>query len=466
MDASVSMAEELVTTTEKQEGTSRRRRGLRLRTLNAFMVLLAATVAIIFLQAVRETNETYTTLEQASDNYIHCESAASEMKAGSNYLTIQVRTFVVTQDLDYLDNYFWEADENRRRERSVETLEELQENESANLKMALSDSVELMDLEYYAMKLVVEAKGYDNAKIHEHLDKIVLSPKDAVLSPDAKIERATSLVFGDEYMDYVSRIEGNVAKCKEDLITGINAVQSESRDTLHALLLKQQVLSVALFAIFIAMTVSIVVLVLWPLRAFGNHIRNNDSLPATGADELRRMADAYNLMYEENMKNHDILRKKAEHDHLTGLYNRSVFERLLELHANEHYALMLVDADHFKEVNDSLGHDVGDAILQKVARLLNNAFRISDYPCRIGGDEFAVFMSDIDEELGYVVETKARRLLEGLLDTSDGLPALTLSIGIAFNDGTLSGEQVFKHADQALYKVKEAGRNGFRFYSD
>ena len=75
-------------------------------------------------------------------------------------------------------------------------------------------------------------------------------------------------------------------------------------------------------------------------------------------------------------------------------------------------------------------------------------------------------MSDIDEELGYVVETKARRLLEGLLDTSDGLPALTLSIGIAFNDGTLSGEQVFKHADQALYKVKEAGRNGFRFYSD
>ena len=229
---------------------------------------------------------------------------------------------------------------------------------------------------------------------------------------------------------------------------------------------KQQVLSVALFAIFIAMTVSIVVLVLWPLRAFGNHIRNNDSLPATGADELRRMADAYNLMYEENMKNHDILRKKAEHDHLTGLYNRSVFERLLELHANEHYALMLVDADHFKEVNDSLGHDVGDAILQKVARLLNNAFRTSDYPCRIGGDEFAVFMSDIDEELGYVVETKARRLLEGLLDTSDGLPALTLSIGIAFNDGTLSGEQVFKHADQALYKVKEAGRNGFRFYSD
>ena len=466
MDASVSMAEELVTTTEKQEGTSRRRRGLRLRTLNAFMVLLAATVAIIFLQAVRETNETYTTLEQASDNYIHCESAASEMKAGSNYLTIQVRTFVVTQDLDYLDNYFWEADENRRRERSVETLEELQENESANLKMALSDSVELMDLEYYAMKLVVEAKGYDNAKIHEHLDKIVLSPKDAVLSPDAKIERATSLVFGNEYMDYVSRIEGDVAKCKEDLIAGINAVQSESRDTLHALLLKQQVLSVALFAIFIAMTVSIVVLVLWPLRAFGNHIRNNDSLPATGADELRRMADAYNLMYEENMKNHDILRKKAEHDHLTGLYNRSVFERLLELHANEHYALMLVDADHFKEVNDSLGHDVGDAILQKVARLLNNAFRTSDYPCRIGGDEFAVFMSDIDEELGYVVETKARRLLEGLLDTSDGLPALTLSIGIAFNDGTLSGEQVFKHADQALYKVKEAGRNGFRFYSD
>ena len=107
---------------------------------------------------------------------------------------------------------------------------------------------------------------------------------------------------------------------------------------------------------------------------------------------------------------------------------------------------------------------MGDAVLKKISSQLSQTFRATDYPCRIGGDEFAVVMTEMNESLKHVVSSKIATVVEGLADTSDGLPPMTLSIGVAFNDGTLSGDQIFKNADSALYLAKEAGRNGYRFY--
>jgi diguanylate cyclase (GGDEF)-like protein len=143
-----------------------------------------------------------------------------------------------------------------------------------------------------------------------------------------------------------------------------------------------------------------------------------------------------------------------------------VFERQLEGLHDENIALILIDIDYFKTVNDTLGHDGGDAVLKKVAGQLTKYFRSSDYACRIGGDEFAVILTNIDESLKQVVETKVISLREGMMDTQDGLPEITLSAGIAFSEPNLTSEGLFKHADSALYLVKESGRNGYRFYVD
>lgn len=440
--------------------------GVRIRVLNVVMVVLAAIVSLLFLQAVQQTYETYSRFEDASVSYIQCESAASDMKEGSNYLTIQVRSFVITQNMEYLENYFWEADVNMRRQRAVETLKGLQNEESAFLEASLKDSLELMDIEYYAMKLVTEACGYDVAAIAKPVDQVVLSSDDEALSDSEKIARATDLVFGSEYMGYVERIEGNVIECKDALIEDIDLIQEESASTLHDLLRRKQILTVLLFVVIVAIIASNAVLVIWPLREYSLRIRKNEALPETGARELRYLAHAYNTMYEENVKNHDALRRKAEHDHLTGLYNRSVFEQLIEAYDGDEYALLIIDADHFKDINDTLGHDCGDAVLRKLAGFLGRAFRATDYPCRIGGDEFAVFMTEMTVDLKRVVDAKIKIVQEGMKDTSDGLPVVTLSIGVAFNDGSLEGDQVFKNADQALYAVKEAGRNGYAYYDD
>lgn len=432
--------------------------------LNALMVVLVAAVSIVFLQAVRETNAAYRELENASDSYIACERAASQMQEGSNYLTLQVRRFAATRQTQYVDNYFYEADVNKRREAALATLESLEEGESAYLEEALKYSTDLMDLEFYIMRLVIDACGYEIRDTWGLVAAVELSADDAALSAQEKLNKANSLAFSEEYMNYVDKIEGNVSDCKLSLIENIERFQEQSSSNLNDLLFRQQLFTVLLFVVVIAMIMSIVMLVLWPLRSFTGRIQKGEALPEIGANELRYLSGAYNMMYEENLKNHDALRRKAEHDHLTGLYNRSVFERLLAVYSNEPYALLLIDADHFKDVNDTLGHDGGDAVLRKISDALSNTFRATDNPCRIGGDEFAVIMTEVDASFKSVVEAKVKSVVDALADTSDGLPAMTLSIGIAFNDGTKSGEVMFKCADQALYEVKERGRNGYRFY--
>lgn len=442
--------------------------GIRIRVLNALMIVMACIVSLVFLQAVQQTNDAYNELEAASSMYIECTSAANDMKDASNYLTSQVRSFVITKDPEYLANYFEEAVVKQRREQAVDTIAGYLEGQGpwVALERALEYSNELMEPEYYAMKLIVEAEGIDLTESEASLGEVQLTPEDEALSREEKVNRAIELVFNEEYLDQVALIEENVVQCREELMDSLVDAQQNGSEEMHELLFRQQVLTWALLAVAIGLILMVIAFILWPLQHNIVRIKENEPLPMVGAYEMRFLAKEYNTMYEENLRNHDQLRRKAEHDHLTGLYNRSVFEKLLYAYREEPIALMLIDADYFKEVNDTYGHDVGDATLRKIAQCLNHTFRSSDYACRIGGDEFAVVMTAMDDSLKDVVTRRVTELTDALGDTSDGLPAMTLSVGIAFSGTGMPAEDLYKHADEALYKVKDAGRNGHRFYGD
>ncbi|MDO4400356.1 MAG: diguanylate cyclase [Coriobacteriia bacterium] len=454
---------------ESNAGEGQRIKGVRIRVLNVVMVVLASFVALVFLQAVQQTNDAYNELETASNHYVACEAASNQMKEASNYLTVQVRTFAVTQDLTYLNRYFEEAVDTQRREKAIATLEEnLPDGDSRKyLSASLDHSRKLMNREYYSMRLVVEAKGYIIDEKASALNDVKLRAEDAALSADEKIALATSMVYDETYADEVATIENNVTLCKQSLIEGFQGVQARNSELLHSLLFRQQVLTWLMLAVVIALIVSFIVVILWPIQHYITRIANNEPLPMVGAYELRYLAHEYNAMYEESLRSRSQLKHEAEHDFLTGLYNRGVFEKLLYAYRKESIALLLIDADYFKTVNDTLGHDGGDAMLQKLGNQLTKTFRASDFPCRIGGDEFAVIMTDIGPELRDVVLARVNSVKEGMRDTSDGLPVMTLSVGIAFSGSTgMDAEELFKHADNALYIVKEAGRDGYHFYDE
>ena len=233
---------------------------------------------------------------------------------------------------------------------------------------------------------------------------------------------------------------------------------------LRGLLLRQEVLTLLLVLVVVCAVLAVIFLILAPLRKYTAAIRANRLLTMHGAHELRYLAEAYNLMYEENRKHNESLRYLVEHDHLTGLLNRSAFDKLRREKQHDSIALLMIDVDKFKEINDGYGHDTGDRVLQKVAYQLGQSFRASDYPCRIGGDEFAVIMTDMNPSLQNAVQTKVDIVGAHLRDTEDGLPPVTLSVGVAFSRQCGPEDDIFKLADSALYRVKTGGRGSLAFY--
>ncbi|MCL4746910.1 MAG: diguanylate cyclase, partial [Burkholderiaceae bacterium] len=166
------------------------------------------------------------------------------------------------------------------------------------------------------------------------------------------------------------------------------------------------------------------------------------------------------------------LRFLARHDELTGLANRSSFVEALEAalararRSNAEVAVMFVDLDDFKAVNDTAGHAAGDAVLQEFARRLESSLRATDFVARLGGDEFCVLMESSPERSN--VELVARKILAAVaveFRVEQGVFRLGASIGVSRfpDDGDQSGE-LLKCADSAMYDAKLAGKNAYRTY--
>jgi diguanylate cyclase (GGDEF)-like protein/PAS domain S-box-containing protein len=160
----------------------------------------------------------------------------------------------------------------------------------------------------------------------------------------------------------------------------------------------------------------------------------------------------------------------VDHDFLTGLLNRRHFEKELvkEADRSSRYgipgAVLLIDLDNFKDVNDTFGHRVGDDVLKGVAGLLRERLRHSDIVARVGGDEFAVLLTQTNaEEVRLVAEDVVKALSRETAVLADQSIRVTASVGAAMFDGRTDVE-VLAHADVAMYEAKETGRNRFELY--
>jgi len=165
--------------------------------------------------------------------------------------------------------------------------------------------------------------------------------------------------------------------------------------------------------------------------------------------------------------------RMAHYDELTGLPNRNLFNMHLG-HAisraqRNHGALavLFIDLDRFKNINDALGHDVGDEVLQRVAARLTHALRASDILARLGGDEFVVIAEDVSgsDTIGNLGQKLLLAVDQPIQVRAQDF-VLTASIGVSLypNDGT-DAQTLLKNADTAMYRAKEQGRNNLQFYS-
>jgi diguanylate cyclase (GGDEF)-like protein len=207
-------------------------------------------------------------------------------------------------------------------------------------------------------------------------------------------------------------------------------------------------------------------LIVKPLQVYVKCIKDRNRLEIMGAYEFKYLALTYNDIYDLNEANRAMLQHKIEHDTLTGVLNRRAFEQLKQVLKIKSIplALLIVDVDNFKLINDTFGHEVGDKVLKEVAQILERSFRGNDYVARIGGDEFGVILTECSSSVAHVINQKVDRINQQLQNQDNDLPCVSLSIGMAFSDNGFS-DDLFHNADDALYKVKEHGRCGFCFYN-
>lgn len=438
--------------------------GLSLRLTFILMLIISMGITAILLWTTYHTIISFHALSDATDDYIELQEVAASLLSASDYLTEEAQCYTVMGDRQRLDNYFTEAEETRRREHAVEVMEgHLPDSEALrDIKEAMNESVALMEREYYAMALMLRAN--DDANVPAALRDVALSPEDQTLPPVKQQIAAERMLHDAGYYEQKNLIRAHLTHCIDELKQGTHGTQEHMEGRMRLDLTWMTILIICQSLGMILMLWLTTSLGINPLLRAVDHIKHDQSLPIMGAHEFRYLAGTYNKMYVAYKKSIENLSFKASHDELTGVYNRAGYDLIKHSVDLSITAFLLFDADRFKQVNDNNGHQVGDLELQRIARALKQNFRSDDYICRIGGDEFVVLMVHVDQNVRHLIESKVEQINAELSTDADGLPPITMSVGVAMCSTAPTPQEMFHEADIALYHVKDHGRNGCCFY--
>ncbi len=440
-------------------------KGISLRIINIWLIIIMVVMAGVVAYSTYRLTSTFKSLTNATEEYMALEKAAHELMDASDYLTESVQRFTINGDRVFLDQYFTEALESNRREKALSKMDVGKRTETAlkQLEEAMSNSVKLMEREYYAMRLVIEAKGYEDYP--EILQSVELESEDAALSPSDKMRRATELVMDEGYYDRKNLIRKDI----QESLAEVDKLMYSAEDSVMSSL--KQELSVVRTVILIQ-TILLIFMV-WVTARLGitpvlkavDRIKEDSPIPEKGANEFRYLVKAYNKMYSKYKNSLERLNYKASHDELTGAYNRAGYDLLLSSIDLETTCMLLLDVDNFTGINDTFGHETGDQDLVKLVQVLKSIFRDDDHICRIGGDEFVVLMVHSAEVQRKLIESKIEQINRELDNTGDGLPPVSISIGIVHGKEAADSANLFEKSDEAMYESKKKGKNTYTFYS-
>lgn len=442
--------------------------GIRISYLNLFFTTLTAIVFAFILIISNNVKNRFKAVNEAMDKFIICQQSSEKIKEAANYLTDQARLFVVTHKPEYLDAYIKEISETKRQDKALDELESVCSKSDLamqRLRIAIEQAQGLMEMEMYAMRLVCETA--QTRGIPERLAQIKIGDLDLKGGKEKMQETAINNLFGDGYLIYKMRINANceltVAAISQQIKSDLNINAEELGSNIDRL----RILFLVLLIVNVLVFVAFGYLVILPLSKFRSAIIKDEKLNVIGSQEFMSLAESYNEIYEIKAQNEKSLLKKAEYDALTGILNRRAFDQICQTSAEkkQKIALLLIDMDNFKNINDTYGHIGGDNALKALAKALLETFRETDYVARVGGDEFAAILPNCEStaSASNSIKRKIASINEKLSQLEE--KSVSVSVGVAF--GAEGFDQALYHkADKALYAVKEKGKRGCEVYSD
>lgn len=442
------------------------KKGISHRIVHLWLVLIIVIFSGTVIYATFRLTNSFLRVTAASRQNTELQNAAHELMNASDYLTEQVQRFTIDGDVRFLDRYFSEAFESKRREDAISKMNVNEDTAAAKekLQMAMDSSLKLMDQEYYAMRLVIEAKGYKHYP--EVLDDVELSKEDAALTPSDKMTRATELVLNDSYYEQKDKIRDAMQESLVEIDKLAKTTEKKELETLEREITVARVATIIQAFLVFFMIWLTTRLAINPVLDAVEQIKADGPIKETGSNEFRYLASAYNKMYQKNKSSLEHLNFKASHDELTGAYNRTGYDFMISNIDLKTSYMMLFDVDNFKTINDTYGHETGDKALIKIVNVLKSVFRDDDCICRIGGDEFVVFMVHSSSMPRKLIESKIGQINSDLENTSDGLPQISISVGIVNGKNVTDMEHIFEKIDAAMYESKKQGKHTYTFYSE
>ena len=409
--------------------------------LSTVLTLITLIVFVFIIVISYKVNQSYNDVRSSINRFVICEQSSDTIKTSSNELTELARMFVVNHDERFALAYVEELEENNAQQKALEDLKRFcsdKEIALQRLEVAISQSKSLTAMELYNMRLCYEIFNKNTDEIPELIRKIEIKPSERNLSHEELHEQAVKNMFGNGYLIYKMRVNDNC------LIT-IKAISDEIKQEVD---LNAEILGRNLDRLRIFILILLVI----------------NALSTIGLKEFRDVTKSYNKMYEMGERQNRILLKNAEYDALTGILNRRAYEQICSSSAKQKIsiALLLIDMDNFKHINDTYGHTGGDSALKALASILRDTFRNEDYVCRIGGDEFAAVLVNFKPEGFKIVQEKIASVNERLSQI-EGLADVSVSVGIAFSS-TGYKEELYKKADKAMYSIKESGKKGCQIF--
>ena len=447
--------------------SARKTRQISLRRMSMFVAVLTLLIAVALFASDALVNSGYNRMSHANERYVRAMNAATELEIASDYLTDKVRSFVVTGNIRYMEQFFEEVEVNRRRDRAVEEIRVQLEGSGSSaydyMLEALALSNQLVADENLAMRYTLMTIDFVHEDIPAQITEIELSPEDERLTARQLQEKAEELVYGDKYETYKTCIRELTAKCTEEVIRASEREVNAAAARMNLILLIQPILTVLFIILITAFVLMIRRLVIKPLGSMVDLMRAKMSVPPSGSEEIQFVTRAYNEMLDETLKTHEQLTYESMHDGLTGLYNRKAYDVLSRDVDFAHSALIVVDIDNFRGLNEAYGTATGNLVLKRVAGQLRGSFRSVDSIFRFGGDEFVVIMTRVDSDVRDIVLSKMKQANMVFKDAKDGLPEFTVSAGAAFGDRLRPQGDIFSEADAAMNRIKQDGGCGCGF---
>lgn len=420
-------------------------RGINLGLLSISLTVVISLVFIaVFVSTVKLKNGLRKT-ETLVEELLICEESTREIKETSSYLAEQTRLFIIRKDKDYADNVLREINETKTIENAFKKLSNVIKKDSTafeHLNIAQEQTQDLIDTELYTINLCYSSFTESSEK------------------------EARDIVFNTEFLNLKNKICSNcnfiVTKIENQLQDYVNKSSSS--------LLKE--FNITMFSIFVLLISSVLFvaalfgLVIIPIKQYLVSIKKDEKLKLKGSAEFKYLAATYNEIYEIKARNEKRLLMNAEYDALTGILNRRAFNEICisSEKQQQNIALLLIDIDDFKKVNDTFGHISGDKALRIVAGLLNETFRKDDYVARIGGDEFAAILIDFKPEGISIILKKLNEINEKLSNLKEEFNPMSISCGISVSCKGYS-QELYNQADKALYFVKNHGKKNSCVYS-